>query len=263
MVDISRQAYYKNRKKEAERSLEEGVIVELVNNIRHKLPRLGGRKLYYILKEDLSKLPSNLGRDKFFDLLRRNELLIHPIKQYVVTTNSHHRFRIYSNLIKEISINRSNQVFVSDITYIRLKGEFCYLFLVTDVYSRKIVGYNLDMSLATTGAVAAMKMALKGTTSTEGMIHHSDRGLQYCSDKYIKLLQKREIKISMGEAGNPYDNAIAERVNGILKNEFYLNRTFSDYQYAQRATAEAIKMYNNLRPHMSIGYLTPERKYAA
>jgi transposase InsO family protein len=216
-----------------------------------------------MLKEDISNLPSNIGRDKFFEILRRNKLLIHPEKQYVVTTNSHHRFRIRSNLIKGIKIIRPNQVLVSDITYIRLKGGFCYLFLVTDVYSRKIVGYKLDMSLATTGAIAAMKMAKKGIGSTEGIIHHSDRGLQYCSDNYIKLLEKSGIKISMGEAGNPYENAIAERVNGILKNEFYLNGTFADFQEAQRATEEAIKMYNNLRPHMSISYMTPAEKYAA
>lgn len=263
MLNISRQAFYKSREIKANKILEEEVIIELVNNIRHKLPRLGGRKLYYMLKEDLRKLPSGLGRDKFFNLLRRNKLLINPEKQYVNTTNSHHRFRIYSNLIKGMDIKRPNQVFVADITYIRLKREFCYLSLVTDAYSRKIVGYNLSMNLAASGTVSAIRMALKGLTTTEGLIHHSDRGFQYCSNNYIKLLQKREIKISMGEAGNPYDNAIAERVNGILKNEFYLNGTFQSYQDAQRATEEAIKMYNNLRPHMSLGYLTPKQKYAA
>jgi putative transposase len=152
---------------------------------------------------------------------------------------------------------------VSDITYIRLKGGFSYLFLVTDIYSRKIVGYNLDTSLGVTGAIAAIKMAIKGVNTIEGIIHHSDRGIQYCSDNYVKLLKKKGIKISMGEAGNPYENAIAERVNGILKNEFYLNEIFTNYQDAKRATEEAIKIYNNLRPHMSIGYMTPSKKYAA
>jgi transposase InsO family protein len=262
-MEISRQAFYKSRHNRADKSLEEEVIVELVNNIRYKLPRLGGRKLYYLLKEELSKLPSDLGRDKFFEILRNNELLIHPVKQYTITTNSHHRFKIYSNLIKDIDIDRSNKVFASDITYIRLKGEFCYLFLVTDVYSRKIVGHSLRMNLSADGAMEAMKMALRKINSTDDLIHHSDRGFQYCSDSYVKLLQNNNIQISMGEVGNPYDNAIAERVNGILKNEFYLNAAFNNYQDALNATSEAIKSYNYLRPHMSIGYMTPGNKYAA
>jgi putative transposase len=251
------------RQQEAREKFEEELIVKLVNQIRRSLPRLGGRKLFYLLKEDLMKLPSRPGRDKFFDILRKNGLLIKPMKQYVVTTNSHHIFRIHSNLIKELSIERPNQVFVSDITYIRLEGEFCYLFLVTDVYSRKIVGYHLSMDLAARGAVAAIKMALKEVTQTEGLIHHSDRGIQYCCEEYVELLQRNKLKISMGEAGNPYENAIAERINGILKNEFYLNSKFNDLNDALQATKEAIKNYNNLRPHMSIDYMTPEEKYAA
>jgi transposase InsO family protein len=263
MMKITRQAFYKNRRNEASRELEEEIIIQMVKNLRKSLPRLGGRKLYKLLKDDLSKLPSKLGRDKFFGLLRKNGLLIEPIKQYTVTTNSHHRFRIYSNLTKGLKIDAPNKLWVADITYIRLQGGFCYLFLVTDVYSRKIVGYQLSMSLATDGAVAAIKMALKDITTTEGLIHHSDRGFQYCSDNYVDLLRGNGIKISMGESGNPYDNAIAERVNGILKTEFYLNAEFVNFQTALSAVEEAINIYNNLRPHMSIGYLTPTEKYAA
>lgn len=263
MLKITRQAYYKNRYRRAEESFEEEIIVEMVNNIRHKLPRLGGRKLYYLLKEDLRKLPSNLGRDKFFEILRSNGLLVKPTKQYTRTTNSHHRFRIYSNLVKGMSVKEPNQIFVSDITYLRLEDGFCYLFLTTDVYSRKIVGYHLSMSLSTEGAISAMEMALKNLAKPEELIHHSDRGFQYCCRQYVGLLQKNRIRISMGESGNPYENAIAERVNGILKSEFYLNSNFMNYQDASRATKEAINIYNNLRPHMSIGYLTPEQKYAA
>lgn len=263
MLEISRQAYYKMKHKEAIEKFEEEIILKLVNQIRRSLPRLGGRKLYYLLKEDLNKLPSKPGRDKFFDILRKNGLLIKPIKQYVVTTNSRHIFRIHSNLIKELNIERSNQVFVSDITYIRLDGDFCYLFLVTDLYSRKIVGYYLSMDLSARGAVAAIKMALRVVTETEGLIHHSDRGIQYCCEEYVELLQKNKIRISMGEAGNPYENAIAERVNGILKNEFFLSGKFKNLDYALQATKEAINNYNNLRPHMSIDYMTPDEKYAA
>jgi putative transposase len=263
MLRISRQAYYKMKNKEARQSFEEEIILDLVNDMRRSLPRLGGRKLFYLLKDDLSRLPSAPGRDKFFDILRKNGLLIKQMKQFVVTTNSHHRFRVYSNLIKELSIEGPNQVFASDITYIRLGQDFCYLFLVTDLYSRKIVGYHLSRSLAANGAIEAMKMALRGVADTDGLIHHSDRGFQYCCQEYVSLLTSHNIKISMGQAGNPYDNAIAERVNGILKNEFYLNRTFKSFDDAKKAVKEAINNYNKLRPHMSLGYLTPEEKYAA
>jgi transposase InsO family protein len=165
-------------------------------------------------------------------------------------------------LIKGLKIRKTNEVFVSDITYIRLRQDFSYLFLITDVYSRKIVGYSLRNNLATEGALKAMKMAIRGK-EVKGLIHHSDRGVQYCSNEYVKLLKKNKIEISMGEAGNPYDNAIAERVNGILKTEFYLGETFNNFTQAEKAVEQAIELYNNLRPHMSIDYLTPEQKYAA
>jgi putative transposase len=263
MLEITRQGYYKKRRKKAEELLEEEIIIDLVKEIRRRLPRLGGRKLYYLLKEDLAKLPSSPGRDKFFGILRKYRLLIKPLKQYVRTTNSHHRFRIHSNLLIGLLVDAPNKVFVSDITYIPLPGDFCFLFLVTDVYSRKIVGYYLSMSLAAKGAVIAMKKALRGVTNTDSLIHHSDRGFQYCCEEYVSLLSSHNIKISMGEAGNPYDNAIAERVNGILKNEFYLNGTFKSFDDAKKSVREAINNYNTLRPNMSIGYMTPEIKYAA
>jgi transposase InsO family protein len=154
-------------------------------------------------------------------------------------------------------------VFVADVTYIRLNRGFCFLFLVTDVYSRKIVGYALVKSLAADGTIAAIKMALSGLQSAEGLIHHSDRGIQYCCDDYVSLLHQNGVQISMGEIGNPYDNAIAERVNGILKTEFFLSSTFASFQHANQAVVEAVNMYNELRPHMSIEYMTPSRKYAA
>lgn len=263
MLQISRQAFYKNRKSRASKKFEEEVIVGLVKEVRHRLPRVGGRKLYYLLQEDLEKLPSKNGRDKFFRILRKNGLLVEPLRKYKSTTNSHHRFRIYSNLIKDLAVNEANKVFVSDITYIRLRKEFCYLFLITDLYSRKIVGHHLSISLAAKGAVRAMKMALAEVTKPEELIHHSDRGIQYCCEEYEELLQSNEIKISMGEAGNPYENAVAERVNGILKTEFYLGSTFTDFNTALRATKDSISIYNNLRPHMSLNYQTPVEKYAA
>ncbi|MDI6802455.1 MAG: IS3 family transposase [Bacteroidota bacterium] len=166
-------------------------------------------------------------------------------------------------MIKDITVTRPNEVFVSDITYLRLSDGFCYLFLVTDVYSRKIVGYNLSKSLAADGAICALKMALNNLPTVEGLIHHSDRGFQYCSDKYVQLLEPRDAKLSMGKAGNPYENAIAERVNGILKTEFFLNMAFISVQQTMRAVKEAVTLYNDLRPYMSIGYITPSFKYVA
>lgn len=263
MMRISRQAFYKYRKIRENKELQEEVIVKLVKDIRHRLPRIGGRKLFYMLKDDFDKLPLKLGRDKFFRILRKNGLLVKPLKQYKTTTNSNHWFRIYSNLIENLTVNEPNKVFASDITYIRLRRDFCYLFLVTDLYSRKIVGYHLSMSLAAQGAIAAMKMALREVSKPKELIHHSDRGIQYCCQEYVELLQSNKVKISMGQAGNPYDNAIAERVNGILKNEFYLNATFTNFNTALKTTEDSINLYNNLRPHMSLGYLTPVEKYAA
>jgi len=262
ILNITRQAYYKQRRKTISESLSEEVIIEMVKEIRKKLPRIGGKKLYLMLKDEIANLPIKLGRDKFFAILRRNNLLVQPTKRYATTTNSFHRYKIYTNLISELTITRANEVFVSDITYIRLREDFCYLFLITDVYSRKIVGYYLSKNLLTEGALKAMRMAIRGK-DVEGLIHHSDRGVQYCSNEYVKLLKKYKIEISMGEAGNPYDNAIAERVNGILKTEFYLGETFNDFTQAKKAVEQSIELYNNLRPHMSIDYLTPEQKYVA
>lgn len=263
MFKLSRQAFYKYRQHRITEELEKEIILDLVKEIRHKLPRVGGRKLYHMLQQDFNRLPSKPGRDKFFDILRQNGLLVQRTKRYAKTTQSYHRFRVYTNLIKHRTVSKANEVFVADITYIRLKDRFCYLFLVTDVYSRKIVGYKLTNGLGVQGALQAIAMALHGAVHTRGSIHHSDRGFQYCCDEYVDLLQSHGVELSMGEVGNPYDNAIAERVNGILKTEFFLNATFANEKSAAQATTEAVALYNDLRPHMSIGYLTPSVKYAA
>lgn len=263
MFRLSRQAFYQHRKFVVNELLQEEVIIQMVKEYRAKMPRLGGRKLYYLLKSDLEQLPYIPGRDKFFDLLRKNALLVSPTKQYTVTTQSHHRFRVYTNLISERKVSRINEVFVADITYLRLFKGFCYLFLITDVYSRKIVGYDVSESLSVDGALRAARMAFRGITSKQELIHHSDRGVHYCCNAYVKLMQKHSVRLSMGETGNPYDNAIAERVNGILKTEFLLNGMFQTVESAKRAAQEAIETYNNFRPHMSIDYLTPSMKYTA
>lgn len=264
LFGISRQAVYQQRAVKIRQEVSTHCIVQMVQEQRRWMPKLGGKKLYWKLAERIHALEGmSIGRDKFFDILRNEGLLVRRKKKYALTTNAHHRFRVYKNLIRELDIDRPNQVFVSDITYLRLREGFCYLALVTDVYSRKIVGYDVSRSLSLEGALRAMKMALSGVPASAGLIHHSDRGIQYCSDAYISLLQKHQIQISMGECGNPYENAIAERVNGILKTEFLLDGIFTDMPFVQQAVKEAIETYNTQRPHLSLNFLTPEMKYAA
>ena len=173
------------------------------------------------------------------------------------TTNSLHRFYKYKNIIKDVEVTRPNQVWVSDITYIRTIKGFCYLALVTDMYSRKIVGYNLSDSLELTGCVRALQIALKQSGKRSSLIHHSDRGIQYCSNIYTQILKKNNITISMTEDNHCYENAMAERVNGILKDEFYLDQTFTDVTHAKRATKNAINLYNQIRLHLSLDFKTP------
>ncbi len=259
-MDISRQAFYKRKKIVEKELLEEELIIQEVIKIRGMAPRLGGRKIYYLLKK--SDFPLRIGRDKFFKLLKGYRLLIRPKKQYVRTTQSNHYYRVYNNLIKDLTVSKPGKVLVSDITYLRSLEGFSYLFLVTDVYSRKVLGYHLSKTLETKEALTALQMALK-KIDPQNTIHHSDRGIQYCSNEYIKLLKSQGISISMGEAGNPYENAIAERLNGILKYEFNLNIKFPSFQLAKKAVDEAVDIYNSFRPHLSLNYLTPDQKFAA
>jgi putative transposase len=211
----------------------------------------------------LSRRGIVIGRDKLFELLRGYQLLIKPARNYRKTTNSYHRFRKYRNLIKDRPITASNQVFVSDITYIDTREGFCYLALVTDLYSRKIVGWDLCQSLSIEGSLRALKSALKGVSDTRNLIHHSDRGIQYCSSKYVDLLTSNDVSISMTEENHCYENAVAERVNGILKTEFLLGRQLPSFRVALKQTAEAITTYNKERLHSSIDYRTPLEAYAA
>lgn len=177
------------------------------------------------------------------------------------TTNSLHRFYKYKNEIKNVKISEPNQVWVSDITYIRTVKGFCYLALITDLYSRKIVGYDLSDSLELTGCVRALQKALKQNGKLPPQVHHSDRGIQYCSNVYTQILLKNKVKISMTEENHCYENAIAERVNGILKDEFYLDQTFYNTQKAKEITKNAIQLYNSKRLHLSLNFKTPENVY--
>jgi transposase InsO family protein len=245
------------------KDLNEEQVLQLVHSTRRKMPKIGGKKLYRIISGDMERMKIKLGRDKFFELLKKNKLLVHRKKRYVKTTNSSHRFKIYKNLIKGLQADQSNRIWVSDITYIIVKDSFCYLCLITDLYSRKIIGHDISDSLNIEGSIRALKMAMKGKCDLSNLIHHSDRGIQYCSKNYTKLLTGKKIQISMAEKGNPYENAVAERVNGILKEEFMLGESFNTNADAYRAVKEAIKTYNEVRPHMSINYMTPNQKYAA
>jgi len=216
------------------------------------------------MKDDLRAMGIKLGRDRFFDVLRGEELLVERRRARTRTTNSFHRYRVWSNLVKGLEVTRPDQVWVSDITYLRHRGGFAYLFLVTDVWSRKIVGWELGETLETRWSLDALAMAIKGAHApVEGLerIHHSDRGVQYCSADYVNGLKREGIAISMAEAGNPYENAIAERVNGILKDEFLLDRTMEDIETARRAVREAVHAYNNLRPHRGIALAKPGGRY--
>lgn len=262
-MNKSREAYYKHMRRRTQQSIENPIIHELVMEQRTFMPRLGGKKLYGLISENLKGHDLRIGRDKLFSWLRQHDLLVQPKRQYARTTNSSHRFRVHQNLIKDQAVTKPDQVWVSDITYLRLQKGFCYLALITDVYSRKIIGYHVNKTLELNGCLKALKMAYSQRKNKYDTIHHSDRGIQYCSKQYVEQLRGQGIKISMAEAGNCYENAMAERVNGILKDEFNLDKTFKDIDHAIKSTRQAIETYNTRRPHMSIKMKKPVELYAA
>jgi len=213
------------------------------------------------LNQDFEKQQLKVGRDTLFNVLRKNQMLTLRKKYSARTTNSYHRFYKYNNIIKDIEVNRSNQVWVSDITYIRTVKGFCYLALITDMHSRKIVGYDLSDSLELKGCVRALNKAIYQAKNIKELIHHSDRGIQYCSNIYTQILKRKKIDISMTEENHCYENAMAERVNGILKDEFYMDQTFINTAHAKRAVKNAIKLYNEIRLHLSLDFKTPNMVY--
>ena len=224
---------------------------------------IGGKKLYKLLKPDMGKVGENIGRDKFFDILRKHELLVKRRKKYVRTTDSYHRFHKYKNKLKEKLLTGPGQAYVNDITYLRTEEGFMYLFLQTDGYSRMITGWDLSDSLAIEGAVKALQMTLRQCSNSEGIIHHSDRGIQYCCKEYVEILKRNKMEISMTEENHCYENAMAERVNGILKEEFLLDETFANKALALKAVKEAIESYNTRRPHWSLNLSTPQQIHQA
>ena len=253
----TRDAYYKYLKRFKKRESEKAQVVALVNNERKEQPRVGGRKLHEALQPTFKAADLKIGRDYMFDILREHNMLVRRKKATCRTTNSYHHFYKYNNLVKNIKVTRPNQVWVSDITYIRTVSGFCYLALITDMYSRKIVGYDISDSLELAGCLRALKKALRHARPATGLVHHSDRGFQYCSNQYVDVLKKNGILISMTEENHCYENAIAERVNGILKDEFYLDQCFYSLGHACKATKSAIEIYNSKRLHLSLDYKTP------
>jgi putative transposase len=236
--------------------------MDMVCRVRHSLPRVGTRKLHYMLKETFACEQLQIGRDKLFTILREEGLLISKRRRYTITTHSKHWMKKYPNIIKDITISRPEQVWVSDITYIDAGESFEYLHLVTDAYSKQIMGYQLSDNMSATETARALQMAINNRAyPLVPLVHHSDRGLQYCSKLYTDILKGNNIGISMTEQSDPYENAVAERINGILKDEFGLDGRFEDTSQLLKQTAQAIDLYNNLRPHLSNQMLTPKQMH--
>jgi putative transposase len=256
-LGYSPQAYHKHQNKTFRKNMEEGLVVEQIDRIRKLQPRCGGRKLYVELQPFLKQHNIHIGRDKFFDMLRTNKLLVRKLKRNVYTTMSKHHFRRYPNLAKDFTPLKAHELWVADITYIPLKHRFAYLFLITDAYSRKIVGHYVSDDMKVSSAVVALKKALGQKPPEAIVMHHSDRGLQYCSTEYVSLLTKNNSLISMTQNGDPYENAIAERVNGILKTELISNY-YDTIDNASNHIARCITIYNYRRRHSSLNWQIPD-----
>lgn len=259
LLGHSRQSYYQGIKFNQQKAYESDIIIDEVLRYRKQQKRIGTRKLLGEMHNFLALQNFKIGRDALFNLLADRGLLVTKRKRRgSITTFSKHRFKKYPNIIRDFIPTAPNQLWVSDITYIHLSVGFAYLSLITDAYSRKIVGFFLSKDLTAQGPLKALKMALANNQYRIGLIHHSDRGVQYCCDAYVNLLQdkKNNIRISMTENGDPLENAIAERVNGILKTEL-LEEVFPTFEMAQRDVAIACSTYNHLRPHGSIDNLKP------
>lgn len=261
LLGYSRQAFYKFNLQEEKEAFLQDLVVEKVLEVRKLQRRIGGRKLYFMLSPYLEKHSVKLGRDAFFDLLRKHELLIRIRRRKTITTDSNHYWRRYPNLIKDFIPMSINQLWVSDITNIVIGSGFGYLSLITDAFSRKIIGFHLSRDLKAEGCIEALNKALKELNiKSRKPIHHSDRGVQYCCFGYVEILKEKGIEISMTQNGDPKENALAERVNGILKVEL-LEESYSDFKAADLAIAKAVSIYNHFRPHSSIGNLTPHQAH--
>jgi putative transposase len=256
-VEMSRQNYYAARRLRKRREIDEALIVELVRRERRMQPRLGGRKLRHLLRADLEEANVSIGRDRFFEVLAENDLLVARKPGRPRTTNSRHALPVFHNLLESRALSAPNEAWVSDLTYIRTDEGFLYAALITDVYSRKIVGAHIGDSLEAEGCLAALEQALGDLPEGQHPIHHSDRGCQYCCHAYVERLQDRGLAISMTEIMHCYENAMAERVNGILKQEYEMDRTFRTKAQAKKAFEQAVWLYNHRRPHLALEYRFP------
>lgn len=257
-MGISRQAIYQAEQRHRYEIETQQPVYERIVSIRRYLPRLGTRKLYHLIKPWLIENQIKLGRDGLFDWLRRHHLLIKPIRSYRKTTDSRHWLKKYPNLLENLEITRKEQVFVSDITYIESDEGVHYLSLVTDAFTRRIMGYELGKNLKAIHSIKAIQQAIRQRTSDKPLIHHSDRGVQYCSGEYQKVLRKYGIQPSMTAGYDCYQNALAERVNGILKQEFLVRQARS-FNELKQMIKESVTIYNHHRPHLSLDMKTPDQ----
>jgi putative transposase len=263
LLGISRQAWYQHYWWEEVVGIEDQLVIGEVRRIRQHHRRMGGRKLYELLETFMLEHHIKMGRDALFDLLSANGLLVRKRKRRIYTTNSFHWHRMYPNLIRTFTPIAPNQLWVGDITYWKISTGYVYISFITDAYSRKVVGYHVAKTLEAVETIKALEMALSSLDELPyHLIHHSDRGIQYCSSGYVKLLQDYGIQISMTENGDPLENAIAERLNGIIKHEYLEENRADNIEQARQLLQHSIRLYNEERPHTSIGYLTPENVHA-
>ena len=261
-VGMSRQNYYAARRLRQRREVDEGMIVELVKRERRMQPRIGGRKLLHLLSPELAEAGVKVGRDRFFEVLAEADLLVVPKPGRPHTTNSRHCLPVFSNLLASRVLQAPNEAWASDLTYIRTDEGFLYASLITDAFSRKIVGYSIGDTLEAEGCLKALDLALSELPDGKHPIHHSDRGTQYCCHDYVERLQARGMPISMTEVMHCYENALAERVNGILKQEYEMDRTFRTKEQARVAFKQAVWLYNNRRPHLNLSMRFPAAVHA-
>jgi len=262
-MNISTQAYYQQRQRDQHKALQDQQVLDWVQTERIVQPRLGTRKLQHLMQQKQLRM----GRDKLFDLLRTHRMLVPTKRAYHKTTQSHHRFHCHPNLLKnsenKVQATGPEQVWVADITYLPTRQGEAYLSLITDVWSRKIVGYHVHDSLRADDVILAYQRALKERQNkTQPLVHHSDRGIQYCSALYQALHKRHDVKCSMTDGYDCYQNALAERVNGILKNEYLLIKPAS-LEQAAKMVEQTVQIYNSRRPHLALKYKTPDEVHRA
>lgn len=258
LLGITRQAYYQHFWHTEDVGTEQEILLDKVKQIRQEHPVIGGRKLYCMLQPFLLEHQIKIGRDALFDLLSLHKLLVRKKRRRITTTWSYHWLKKYPNLIRNWNPQLPNQLWVADITYVPSNKGFLYLSLITDAYSHKVMGYQIADNLESVHTTNALRMALKSINETNNLIHHSDRGLQYCSSEYVELLRSKNIQISMTENGDPLENPIAERINGIIKNEYLKHYSITNQSTAMQILERVVTKYNQQRPHQSINMLTPE-----